>query len=141
FQRYPDSVPVGTEVVFRPVAGSSRAEAIVRGGLQVRVFSLRDREDRPARLGVQDGCEVYLSVVHRLSVTPGGEARFQTLDQTWLTLSNNLGAVASGRYFLVFEQLGGEEQDFRIREGADAAQYFASGFLLQVQPDASVSLA
>jgi hypothetical protein len=138
FQPYPSTVPVGTSVVFRPVAGSTRAQTIVRGGLQVRVFSLRDDEDRPSRLAIKDGCEVYVSVVHRLSLTPTGEARFQTVDHTWLTLSNTLSSVRPGRYFLIFEQLGGEEQHFRIREGADASQYFASGFLLQVQPDASI---
>lgn len=129
-------VPVGTDAVFRQRSSAS-ASALVNSGVQVRIFSLSGSETRPSKVSTVGDCDVYLSVVRRLEPTADGGLRFTRLDQGWINISYSGRSTKDGRWFLVFEQLGASQEEFRIKS-ADAEAYFATGFLITVFDDGSV---
>lgn len=133
FEAFPERVSVGTNVVFRQ-SQTGRARRLVRTGLQARVFGLRDDEEVPQPITAFGDCDVYLSVVHRLTVSANSDVPFAKMDHAWLTLSNSLNSIKDGRYFIVFELAGPDASQFRLKT-ADAEAYFASGFRMVVVDD------
>lgn len=132
-------VPLGTEAVFRP-RPTALAKSIVDTGVQVRIFGLLDNETKPGRVSTIGDCDIYLSVVRRLERTPDGGLRFARLDQGWVNVSNSGKSPKDGRWFLVFEQHGLTEEQFRIRT-SDAESYFGTGFVVTVFDTGSVPFA
>lgn len=135
-QDFAPRVPLGTEAVFRP-RPTTLAKAIVDSGVQVRVFGLLDNETKPSRVSTIGDCDIYLSVVRRLERNPDGGLRFARLDQGWINISNSGQSPKDGRWFLVFEQQGPTEAQFRIRT-IDAESYFGTGFVVTVFDTGSV---
>lgn len=129
-------VPLGTDAIFRP-RPTSLAKSIIDAGIQVRIFGLLDNEKKPSRVSTVGDCDIYLSAVHRLEKTPDGGLKFARLDQGWVNISNSGNSSKDGRWFLVFEQNGATEEQFRIRT-SDAENYFGTGFVVTVFDTGSV---
>jgi hypothetical protein len=138
---YPVKIPIGTDVVFkRKTANTGRA--LVQSGVQVRVFTLGENENRPQPITTVADCDVYLSVVYRLRSAADLkdlELRFVKMDQGWIQLTNSQNSTKDGRWYLVFEQslAGAPQEQFRIRS-TDAKDYFDTGFLITVYDNGSI---
>jgi len=135
---------LGAEVVFTQKPNlSARARALIRSGVQARVFSLEEGEKTPKPIATVGKrwykCNVYISTVHRLLPTPGGGLRFAKMDSGWVNLTHSRRSTKPGRWFLVFEQLGAPQEQFRIK-ASDVSAYFETGFIITVQDNGSVPL-
>jgi hypothetical protein len=133
-----ERVQVGAPALFT-LRATSHAKRIAAQGVTVRIFSLLAEQKIPVPVAQADGCDVYLSVSHRLIQTSSGQLKFETiaaLDKDWLNLSNSLTSVEAGHYYFVFEQsspaIAASEQ-FRIKS-SDARKYFETGFRVTIEP-------
>lgn len=138
FESSPERVIVGSRLAFKTKATTS-AQKIVRSGLQVRVFTLRDDQSRPSPITIIDDCDVFLSVVLKVDSPSGTEAIIQTLDHHWLNLTDSLNSIIPGKYLFVFEQSGPDSEQFRLKQ-SDYKTYFDTGFLLTVDKHDGISL-
>lgn len=139
---YSSPISLGAEVVFTQKPNlSARARALIQSGVQARVFSLEEGEKTPkpiATVGKRSNkCNVYISTVHRLLPMPGGGLRFAKMESGWVNLTHSGRSTKDGRWFLIFEQLGAPQEQFRIRT-RDASAYFETGFIITVQDNGSV---
>ena len=81
---YPDTVPVGTSVIFKK-RDTILAKATLETGVQARVFSLGQNEDFPLPVTTVDECDFYVSIViplrayryTQLTPTPVTRAKFR----------------------------------------------------------------
>ena len=129
----PPNVRVGTAVVFR-TRSSPAAQRLVRTGLQVRVFAMTRGSQTPVPIRTVEKCHLYMTRVYPLQQTSDGGLYFTTLDDAWLDTSSSQRSVAEGRYFLIVEQAGAPDGEFRLR--ADSASgYFRTGFSITVSTD------
>lgn len=136
---YPARVPIGTDVVFKRKS-TSTGRTVMQSGIQVRVFTLGDNESRPKPITTVADCDVYLSVVHPLQSIGDLELRFVKMDQGWIQLTYSEKSAKDGRWYLVFEQAGVRQEQFRIRS-KDAKDYFDTGFLITVYDNGSIPFA
>lgn len=137
FEGNPERVIVGSRLAFK-IRATTAAQTIARSGLQVRVFALREDQARPTPITRIGDCDVFISAVVQVR-TSGTEAIVQTLDPSWLNLTDSLNSIAPGRYFLVFEQSGPDSEQFRLKT-ADYDRYFGTGFLLIVDTHEGISV-
>jgi hypothetical protein len=133
---YPSRVPLGTDVVFKRKT-SATGMALVQAGVQVRVFRLDEGDARPKALTSVGDCEVYLTKVYPLERSSDGGLRFVSLNQGWINLSNSGRSTKDTGWFLVFEQVGAQHEQFRIKT-IDAPAYFATGFAVTVFDNGSI---
>jgi len=137
FLNRPDRIEVGGDVVFK--IKNQQAEKIVNSGLQIRVFALRDSEDRPAPISNIEDCDIFLSTIINLKYPGNQEVIAPAFSYAWLNLTNSLNTIIPGRYFFVFEKSGPGSNQFRLKH-TDYKEYFDSGFLLTIDRDAKVNI-
>lgn len=133
---YPSRVPLGTDVVFKRKT-SATGMTLVKAGVQVRVFRLDEGDDRPKALTSVGDCEVYLTSVYPLELSSDGSLRFVSLNQGWINLSNSGKSTKDTGWFLVFEQVGAQYEQFRLKT-IDSPAYFATGFAVTVFDNGSI---
>lgn len=131
-----ERVRVNSPATFK-LRPSAAAMRVAKQGLVVRIFGLTADQKTPVPIAEIDGCDVYLSVSHKLVLNSPNELRFETitaLDKGWLNLSNSFKSVESGHYYLVFEQSTAAQassEQFRIKK-SDSSKYFETGFRLTI---------
>lgn len=137
-QAYDSRVPLGTNAIFRP-RPTAKAKSIIDSGVQVRIFELPDNESKPHPVDKIGDCYIYISTVRKLEASPDGGLKFAHLDQGWVNVTYSGNSAKDGRWFLVFEQKGPSEKQFRIL-AKDAEEYFGTGFAVTVFPTDPVPL-
>ncbi len=138
FENNPQRVVVGDRIVLKARSRPAVAQ-LLRSGLQARIFTLRDDQSKPSPITTIDDCDVFLAVVLSLQRSSDTEAFIPALDAKWLNITPSLQTIQPGRYYVVFEQLGPQLPQFRLKHG-DYRTYFDSGFLLQVDANRDATL-
>ena len=133
----PREVSSGDDVVFSVRVG---AEAVLREGFQVRIFTLPSLDASPVEAGKPiDDCLIYFSTVYPVVSSQGAKIPLiSNAAEGWLSLQDGK-TVGNGYFLLVFERTGVKESVFRIRR-SDAAAYFATGIRLVVKANSKARL-